>query len=267
MSNQVVSDVGRNRESGFCLLYGKGFTLLELLVVIAIISTLATLLLPVVSKAKAQARSTACTNHLRQMGLTLQMYVQDHENRYPYAFSPTTPTVDVTWFWFSKLVPYYPSQWTNRAYHCPGYNGPVKGVDALGGPRGSYAYNFRGVRTGMTVSTNDAEYGLGPRVVANFKPSVAEAAVRMPSEMLSIGESRFLLNPAKEQAGGFWGMVCGRLHADAEAFDPARHGRKYNQAFCDGHVSGMNPWVLFDPTKTAVFWNYDHEPHPELWTP
>ena len=245
----------------------SAFTLVELLVVIAIIASLAALLLPALSKAKAQVYSTTCKNHLHQMGLALQMYVQDHQDKYPYAFSPAKAPVDDTWFWFSKLLPYYPSQWTNRAYHCPGYNGPVKGLDSASGPRGSYAYNFRGVRTGMTIGASDADYGLGPRVSAVFRPAVPEAAVKIPSEMLALGESRFLLKGGEKQAGGYWGMVCGRLHADVEAFDPARHGKNYNQLFCDGHVSAMDPWVLFDPAKTASMWNYDHEPHPELWTP
>jgi len=38
-------------------------------------------------------------------------------------------------------------------------------------------------------------------------------------------------------------------------------------SFCDGHVSAMAPWVLYNPTNTASMWNYDHQPHPELWYP
>src|SRR5208337_3424403 len=64
----------------------RAFTLLELLVVIAVISILTALLLPVLSKAKAHARSASCTNHLRQMGMALKMYVDENNSRYPYAF-------------------------------------------------------------------------------------------------------------------------------------------------------------------------------------
>ncbi len=34
---------------------------------------------------------------------------------------------------------------------------------------------------------------------------------------------------------------------------------------CDGHVSQMNPQILFEPSNTAGLWNYDNQPHPEGW--
>jgi type II secretory pathway pseudopilin PulG len=51
--------------------------------VIAIISVLAALLLPVLSRAKEAGRATACLSNLRQLGMALQMYVQDNGNRLP----------------------------------------------------------------------------------------------------------------------------------------------------------------------------------------
>lgn len=51
---------------------------MELLVVIAIIGILASLLLPGLTHAKASAYSAKCKSNLRQIGLSLLMYVGDH---------------------------------------------------------------------------------------------------------------------------------------------------------------------------------------------
>src|SRR5216684_1130019 len=100
---------------------GNGFTLIELLVVIAIIAILAAMLLPALSRAKAQAQSTACKNHLHQLGIALRMYVDDTEF-YPYLDIDGRFPIKK---WPDALQPYYRVDWTNRNFHCPAYQGGV----------------------------------------------------------------------------------------------------------------------------------------------
>jgi prepilin-type N-terminal cleavage/methylation domain-containing protein len=57
----------------------SAFTLIELLVVIAIIGILASMLLPSLARGKRQAQMTTCLNNMRQIGLSLEMFLNDHQ--------------------------------------------------------------------------------------------------------------------------------------------------------------------------------------------
>src|SRR5438477_7724919 len=74
----------------------KGFTLIELLVVMAIIAILAAILFPIISSVKAAAKKTACLSNMRQIGMAVELYMQDYDFIYPQTKGNTTsqPQVD-----------------------------------------------------------------------------------------------------------------------------------------------------------------------------
>ncbi|MBN1816967.1 MAG: type II secretion system protein [Sedimentisphaerales bacterium] len=71
----------------------KAFTLIELVVVVAILALMLAVLTPSLSRAKQQAKIVAVNSDLYQIGLSLEMYMNEHDGRHP----PTRQDCSMGW--------------------------------------------------------------------------------------------------------------------------------------------------------------------------
>jgi prepilin-type N-terminal cleavage/methylation domain-containing protein len=229
------------------------FTLVELLVVIAIITVLAALLLPTLSRGKASAKSAVCKSNLHQVGLALNLYVDDYK-AYPVWIYDPPGHADV-FLWWDFLFPYCGGN--SNAFICPS-------VRFLGGwPQ--YRINVGGTEQ----FSEKATLGLG--IYGSRNVPVPESRVLVPSDMIAVGHYHiyhdYLLGFG--WPGGTWSDYGKSFHQGGDL-----------AVFCDSHVEsskaersglkptayGGNPHWEFKPTEAlAKRWNNDHQPHPETW--
>jgi prepilin-type N-terminal cleavage/methylation domain-containing protein/prepilin-type processing-associated H-X9-DG protein len=101
-----------------------GFTLIELLVVLAIIGLLAGILFPVLAQAREKARQTQCASNLRQIGMAINMYVQDHDGQFPAVHAGVAgPGASKVMLgrWTDIIASYTNDQ---RIHQCPSFTDP-----------------------------------------------------------------------------------------------------------------------------------------------
>lgn len=96
---------------------GEAFTLIELLVVLAIVAILFALLMPTLVRAKDQARRVVCLNNIMQIGVSLNLYRNDYNSRYPASTNWASSSPEL-------LLPYCHTNllYTSQAsMACPGF--------------------------------------------------------------------------------------------------------------------------------------------------
>jgi len=85
-------DEGISGDSAYHRLWRRGgFTLIELLVVIAIVSILMSIILPVMGRARQQAKNLVCVSNLHSVGKAIHSYALDFNDTIPYGPKDTLP--------------------------------------------------------------------------------------------------------------------------------------------------------------------------------
>jgi prepilin-type N-terminal cleavage/methylation domain-containing protein/prepilin-type processing-associated H-X9-DG protein len=95
---------------------GRGaFTLIELLVVIAIIAILAAILLPTLSRAKAQGEGIKCMSNQKQLALAFIMYADDNHGLFSLNSGEANQQQDLNGYYqqWCKGIEYWPDKEAN----------------------------------------------------------------------------------------------------------------------------------------------------------
>jgi prepilin-type N-terminal cleavage/methylation domain-containing protein/prepilin-type processing-associated H-X9-DG protein len=207
-----------------------GFTLTELLVVIAIIALLAALLLPALGRAKASAHATQCLSQMRQLGLAVRLYADDHNDTFPRSMHSATVFGELPWG--RALATYLGSSvtaWTNlwsTLYHCP--------TDRRAS-RWSY---------GQSVY-----FELGPDDDYFGKPQSWHRTTSLPRPAATVLHAENA-GQADHIMPHFWVNL-----ADAEDVAADRHGGAANYNFADGHAERRRFRDIWQPGDVVDAWH------------
>ena len=199
----------------------KAFTLIELLVVISIIALLLGILLPSLNKARQLAKKVACSSNMRQMGIALNTYLIDNEDRLP---DSSCHVSDPNKYWISILSKYVGEQ---LLFRCPADR--AKNFVDWNKPLDEQSKDLRW----SSFALNALLDSKCPRYSGRYNTA---RAIRKPQYCVYVAESPSSWTSADHIHPEQWFYNI-QLAKGQVAWD--RHSGKSNYLFVDGHADTL----------------------------
>jgi prepilin-type N-terminal cleavage/methylation domain-containing protein/prepilin-type processing-associated H-X9-DG protein len=270
----------------------NGFTLVELLVVIGIIALLISILLPSLARAREMAVTIKSLSNLRQLGIGLEMYRNDHNGIYPFA---TDETANPKKRWADLLFVYMKNHevYLSPALYDDRERMSISFVHTIGTGQvvtyGGYGYNYQYLGNGRTLSFTMSPYNATTKDIRATSQTVAIAdtngsrnggtsytttglyTVDPPLGSVELGSKGSRRNVGGPGANNSYYVsandemgVAGDIFYRFRSTPAERNGGKVGVVFCDGHADTMTLKELDDFNKDGVpdngYWNGKADP-------
>ncbi|MHC4325868.1 MAG: type II secretion system protein [Planctomycetota bacterium] len=243
----------------------KAFTLIELLVVIAMIAVLMAILMPALRAAKSQARKVVCMAHVKQLVMTVKLYITDHDGK--THDSPNNGLWDNAWqspsvkqqygpndnyaYWGIAYIEYAKSK---KIFRCPDTQ-RVDDWPEWGAPWGFPSQDFfkycsYGINGYIADKKIEHEFKKHSEVIA-FQDHIEQRLDSIDSDMFCIGPGKSInlpqWRPSSQGGDGFYDSYWTGHDAVKECF---RHRGVSITSWLDGHASQIKQTTGEDiPTR------------------